>query len=591
MDIVGICRFSLVGRGDWKAYRGKSDAEVAAIAMQQAEHLFTPERMEARLKSFEHLTLASLRAQTDQDFRFLVLASEMMPQHYRDRLEDICARIPQVVLRFFGLSSVGEAQMRVYRELRLKLADTIQFRLDDDDCLCADYIEQLKAHAQPMLDSPEPFAISLGGVLYCATVGNTPATYHWPVRFLAVGLALKHDTKSIFGFGHFALEQRFRSCIIPDRLALVSHSGINDTTFTPEMAKRRGFVLLDEGQIAERLAQNFPFLTARAKVLVGLPRALQTDVPMAQSHPHHPPVPFWLHAMATSRYRRGFFIAEDSFALQHTRRKRDVLYVGFDDLSRARDKNRLRDPWGYGLAEQRRWSSLGVMAFRPDWFRSPDLFAHLLRLRDGGFFEGYRKVVFSGVSMGAYAACAFSSLAPGSTVIAFSPQSTLDPKLAEWDRRYPSGSRADWSGPFADGAVGLRDTRKAWIVYDPEVAEDRRHAERLAGRNVELLRARHAAHFTAQFLGQIGVLSRFVDECVEGGMTPARFYQLYRQARSFRRFLGGVTKKAVARDDPWLASRLQVALAAMNRPAMAAELRRHLAGRADGAAQPKTAVG
>src|SRR5690606_36178509 len=67
------------------------------------------------------------------------------------------------------------------------------------------------------------------------------------------------------------------------------------------------------------------------------------------------------------------------------RRKRDVLDVGFDDLSRARDKNRLRDPWGYGLAEQRRWSSLGVMAFRPDWFRSPDLFAHLLRLRDGGF--------------------------------------------------------------------------------------------------------------------------------------------------------------------------------------------------------------
>lgn len=580
MNIVGICRFSLVGRGDWKVYRGKSDIEVEAIAMQQAEHLFTPERMESRLRTFEHLTLASLNAQTDKDFRFLVLASELMPRQYRDRLKDICARFPQVELRFFGLIDVGDAQIQVYRELKLRLADTIQFRLDDDDCVCVDYIEQLKAHAQPMLESPEPFAISLGGVLYCATVGTVPATYHWSVKFLAAGLALKHDTRSIFGFGHFALERRFRSCIIPDRLALVTHSGINDTTFTPEIAKKRGYVLLNEDEITERLERNFPFLSLKAKKLIGLPRALQTEVPMSLSHPHHPPTPFWLHALATSRYRQGFFIAEGTFALQHTqRRKGDVLYVGFDDLSRARDKNRLRDPWGYGLAEQRRWSSLGVMAYRPDWFRSPDLSAHLLRLRDGGFFEGYRKVVFSGVSMGAYAACAFSSLAPGSTVIAFSPQSTLDPKLAGWDRRYPSGSRADWSGPFADAATGLRNVHKAWIVFDPEVSEDCMHAERLAGQHVELLRARHAAHFSAQFLGQIGVLSRFVDGCVDDSMTPARFYQLYRQARSYRRFLGGVMKKALARDEPQLVARLQAVLTG-ERPAMAAELSRYLATKA-----------
>src|SRR5690606_31963671 len=80
MVVVGLCRFSLVGRGDWKVYRDKSDDEILPIALKQAEQLFQPERIEARLKTFEHLTLASMQAQTDEDFHFIVLASEMMPQ-------------------------------------------------------------------------------------------------------------------------------------------------------------------------------------------------------------------------------------------------------------------------------------------------------------------------------------------------------------------------------------------------------------------------------------------------------------------------------------------------------------------------------
>lgn len=58
MRIVGICRYSLLGRGDWHAYRGKTDAEVEAVAKEQAKLLFAKDRMNARLESFEHLTLA-----------------------------------------------------------------------------------------------------------------------------------------------------------------------------------------------------------------------------------------------------------------------------------------------------------------------------------------------------------------------------------------------------------------------------------------------------------------------------------------------------------------------------------------------------
>src|SRR5690606_2514683 len=164
------------------------------------------------------------------------------------------------------------------------------------------------------------------------------------------------------------------------------------------------------------------------------------------------------------------------------------------------------------------WSSLGILAYRPNWFRSDELYEHMQQLRSDGLFDSYLRVVFAGVSMGGYAACAFSSLAPGSTVIAFSPQSTLDPQVVGWDTRYPSGSRADWSGPFADAADELRTADEAWIIFDPNVPGDKRHAERLRASNpqVEFLHTRYSEHYSAQFLRQIGTLSNVVEECIEG---------------------------------------------------------------------------
>ena len=81
----------MLGRGDWKAYKGKSDDELAAIYEQKADELFEVSRMEHRLATFEHLTLASMQAQSDQNFSFLVVSSDRMPIEYRRRLEK-CAR-------------------------------------------------------------------------------------------------------------------------------------------------------------------------------------------------------------------------------------------------------------------------------------------------------------------------------------------------------------------------------------------------------------------------------------------------------------------------------------------------------------------
>lgn len=568
VNIVGICRFSLVGRGDWKAYEGKSQAEVEQVAAEQAQRLFTAERMETRLTTFETLTLASIRAQTDPDFRFIVLASDLMPQDYRDRLAQLCAAVPQVVLRFFPVTDVRTAQRAVFRELRIPYPDTLQFRLDDDDCLCADFIDLMRRHTA---ERPEPIlAASMQGVLYCSVGGQNAGTYHWPVAFMSAGAAIRHPSKSIYEFGHFGMGQRFPAVVIPGRLSLVTHTGTNDTRFSAALIQRRGMVAMADPEIQHAVAVNFPFLTDQGRRLAGLP---------VLSAPADP-APRWLTDLAASRARKGFFVSDDLFALQHTHRGGKVLYVSFDNLSSVRAQTRVRDPWGYGFAAASDWSSLGVLCFRPNWFRIPRLFDELQAMADRGFFARYGQVVFSGVSMGAYAACALSAVAPGSTVIAFSPQSTLAPGLADWDRRYPSGSAAAWDGPYVDAAAELAQARRAWVVYDPAVPEDRRHAERLAGPQVTLLRARHSSHFSAQFLGQIGVLGRFARECVQDDMTEARFYALYRQGRHYRRYLEGVVAKAVGHPRTDVKLRLAAVLRDLNKPGLANEVERSV-GRFD----------
>ena len=137
MRIVGICRFSLVGRGDWKPWRMVPPGDEERVQEEQAAVLFSPDRLAARFALFQHVTLPSIAGQTDPDFNFLVLASELMPAAFRDRLQALCDTVPQVVLRFFPATTVGEAQARVFAEMGFRHGETVQFRLDDDDALFA----------------------------------------------------------------------------------------------------------------------------------------------------------------------------------------------------------------------------------------------------------------------------------------------------------------------------------------------------------------------------------------------------------------------------------------------------------------------
>lgn len=275
MRIVGLCRFSLLGRGDWKDTRRLTSAEFQALAGDRARALFDPRRMDARLATFEHLTLASLKAQTNPDFTFVVLASSLMPEVYQDRLEALCAQVPQVVLRYFPLTPTPRAQELAFEELAIRFRGTLQFRLDDDDCVCADYIEAMQAHVLPRLNKNDAFAASLTGVMFSVLHGQAPRVYDWPVAFFSAGAALHHPKRSIFRYGHYALPQRFPHLTLPRGMSLVTHDGTNDTDLPSDVRKqRRGMSEMSRDEIRAISERYFPFLTETGKRIAGLAEAL-----------------------------------------------------------------------------------------------------------------------------------------------------------------------------------------------------------------------------------------------------------------------------------------------------------------------------
>lgn len=275
MNIVGICRFSMLGRGDWLPYRGVKEADLEPIYETQAQKLFTPERMEARLASFEHLTVKSLREQTDQDFTFLVVSSDRMPEPYKTRLTAICADVKQIRLRFSPPAPISAVLTDMLNELDLHAPDTLQFRLDDDDCVSRHFIGQLRRHGTALWDVAN-FGISLSNHFYCVLNGASSGVWKWNCAFLGTGSAVRTRNHSIFSFGHFAIPRRMLCVTDPFFPNIITHNVGNDTgTPSEEKLRQRGMNRVSPDELARTIKGNFGFLDERGLALCGFDRALR----------------------------------------------------------------------------------------------------------------------------------------------------------------------------------------------------------------------------------------------------------------------------------------------------------------------------
>lgn len=228
-QILGFLRFSFFGPSDTKL--DYSDRQAAF------ERLYSPRRMETRFQLFEHMVLPGFRAQTDPDFKLVVLSSAVMPEGYRTRLTQLCASLPQIELVFAEGESIGPEVGRYTLNPAVAGQGLLQFRCDDDDAISQNFIATLRSWA-PHLASDMLLTMPKGLMLWLRDGKpellpmfrpHTGAGY----AFYASG----PSRRNVFGFSHIKSGRRFPSLSDPRLFAYIQ--SFTDTSDTAARAPRK----------------------------------------------------------------------------------------------------------------------------------------------------------------------------------------------------------------------------------------------------------------------------------------------------------------------------------------------------------------
>ncbi len=184
------------------------------------ENIFRPDRLELRFRLFEALCLPSLIRQTDSDFRFIILTSAEMPAPYLDRLRDLAAPHPNIMVNAAPVEGHYQLIKAAYAQVAPDGAShRLSFRLDDDDALDLDYIARLKrmgAGLIPVTGADRPTAISFNRGFYVELREgeDNPLIDSVERAPLSVGTALMHPNDqplNPYRFNHRAFAQHYNS--------------------------------------------------------------------------------------------------------------------------------------------------------------------------------------------------------------------------------------------------------------------------------------------------------------------------------------------------------------------------------------------
>lgn len=235
MQPLGLIRFSYATVGGFQI-QFDSHAELCA-------YLYSDARLSQRFAFFEHICLPSIRAQTDPDFTIALVTGADMPERWLERLWALTEDVPQVEVLAYPPLRQLEMVAQVIGALKSDAPEDDwigHFRLDDDDAIARDFIEDMRKRARKVcrladakgrvsLDYNHGYVLrpSAGGI--CAEAiharGWTPAQ----VIFLR-----QDNHRTIIHFPHHKLDRMMPVVTVPERRMWIrsvndfNDSGTND---------------------------------------------------------------------------------------------------------------------------------------------------------------------------------------------------------------------------------------------------------------------------------------------------------------------------------------------------------------------------
>ncbi len=205
--ILVVTRFAFLGASGWQSESSRN-----------AEMLFDPDRLRLRLELFRRIAMPSLAAQTDQDFRHVVLTSTQLPAWAKAELGEACAAAHGNPDRFAivaGRPGPTRKLLRLYLEKTYPDPVVAQMILDDDDGLARDFVATVRDQLAAMDATGQPaapdgpayvsFSDGYGLVLDLTDDGETAARlYRHRYPFINCGLTLvgRPSGKNVLGISH-----------------------------------------------------------------------------------------------------------------------------------------------------------------------------------------------------------------------------------------------------------------------------------------------------------------------------------------------------------------------------------------------------
>lgn len=229
MQTIGICRFSYPGDGGFQVEH--------STLQQRMDYLFAPARMQERFATFETMTLPPLKAQTNDDFTFLVVIGDSLPAPYLERLRAAVEHMPQAVIRAYPPGPHRKIMQDAINNVRRFDGDAcLQFRMDDDDAVACTYIERLREAAHdvlPMAAKHRHIAIDFnqGFIARPTSSGLDVASTNAPYTTAALALMFQPDLRlSVMNFAHMKVAQKMPTVTLAGEDMLIrGHNDYNDS--------------------------------------------------------------------------------------------------------------------------------------------------------------------------------------------------------------------------------------------------------------------------------------------------------------------------------------------------------------------------
>lgn len=213
-----------------------------------------------------------------------------------------------------------------------------------------------------------------------------------------------------------------------------------------------------------------------------------------------------------------------------------TLVVTFETLESIRARAG-QMPMGHEIAAAKGWSHLCIIADGDTWYRDARVYGYFDRLVDDAFFEDFDRVVFMGTDAQAYAAAAFSVVAPGGSVLAINPRATMAPAMAGWDKRAPAARRYDFTSRYGYAPDMVEGAGQVIVIHDPEATMDAMHAALFRGAHILHLHAPRLEGRVHWALSQMNLYPALVEQALEGTLTRASWGRLWRARRDFGPYL------------------------------------------------------